>query len=71
MSHFPARDFPPDGVEDAIAYIDGLPSNVRNVHVHVWEGDGWRFVWGGDREFVQQTLGALVNGHRFRLQDRE
>jgi hypothetical protein len=71
VTHFAARDFPSEGVSDAIEFIDGLPPNVERIHVHVWDDGAWRFVWGGERHFVQQTLGALVEGRRFRLQDRE
>ena len=60
-------EFAPGEESEAKEYIRGLPADVRRVYVEEWDGAGWRFVFGDDREHTPRGLSRLTPGRRFRI----
>jgi hypothetical protein len=61
------REFAPDDVGGALAFVDSLPADLNRVYVDVWEATTWRFVYGDNRRYVARLLGLVVNERRFRV----
>jgi hypothetical protein len=62
-----AGEFAPGEETAAREYIRTLPADVRRVYVEEWDGAGWRFVFGDDREHTARGLKRLTEGRRFRI----
>jgi hypothetical protein len=61
------REFAPEEVGAAKAFISSLPPEVRRVYVEEWDGRHWRFVFGDDRDHAPRGLTRLAAGLRFRI----
>ena len=62
------REFGADEIGAALAYIDGLPSNVRRVYMDVKDEHGeWCCVYADERAHAARTLRNMVQGRSFRL----
>jgi hypothetical protein len=61
------REFTPEELAAARAFIDGLPPEVQRVYVDEWSDKRWRFVFGDDRWHAADGLRRLGRGRRFRI----
>jgi hypothetical protein len=63
----PVREFSPADLEAAVAFIRGLPQEIRKVYVDVWDEVGWRFVYGDQPLHVPRVLAYMTRGRTFRV----
>jgi hypothetical protein len=62
------REFAAGDLGAALAYIDGLPEDVRRVYMDVRDERGnWCCVYGDERSNAHRVLGKLIEGRSFRL----
>ena len=66
------REFGPDEIALAAAYIQSLPAECTRVYVDVKDGCGeWAAIYGDDRCHVAAKLAAFTQGRRFRVRGTE
>jgi hypothetical protein len=67
-----SKQFGADDLGAALAYIDGLPTQIRRVYLDVKDERGdWCCVYADERAHFQRALGTLINGRSFRLRGSE
>jgi hypothetical protein len=62
------REFGAANLDAALAYIDGLPADVRRVYMDVKDENGcWCCVYGDERSNATRVLESMIQGRDFRL----